>query len=90
MAIPQQLEDLISSTALPVLQQYNDLEAKQPVTEYTVTNQIRIAMPKPGQEVDQSCFEQLWVATARDGTTLSSWRPVPTQEALLAKNSNVS
>jgi hypothetical protein len=84
------LEDVITRDTLPTLQQYNELQAKEPVTAYTLTPQIRIALPKAGEEVNQSSFEQLWVATARDGSTLSDWRPVPTLEAQLAAQANQS
>lgn len=84
------LEDVIIHDTLPALQQYNELQAKEPVTAYTLTNQIRIALPKAGEEADQSCFEQLWVATARDGSTLSDWRAVPTLEAKLANQATAS
>jgi hypothetical protein len=85
---PKPLSDVIVKTALPKLEQFNALQAKEPVTEYTATTQIRIAVPKNGEEIDQSCFEQLWVATARDGSTLTDWRHVPTQEARIASQTN--
>jgi hypothetical protein len=81
---PQDLESVISRTALPQLQQYNALQAKEPITSFTITNQLRIAMPKDGESTDQSCFEQLWVATARDQSTLQDWRPVQTLEEKIA------